>query len=177
MATRRMQLVVLLLAILAAIPACNKKAETKTQNNAVTAAATDTKVKLFKLGSRDPIVLPPHMAKAFVEMLQRQPVHSEIGSMPAAPLGYFEVGEKHYLWHGNGVIYGKGSEELLWHGPVTQILIERWSKERYDENRLPQVVSSITEADLKAAQLEGPGAYPGGTDALHTAPLKTFEPK
>jgi len=170
MFTRKTQLIVLLLAAVVATTACNKSEENKSESNATTAAAPNITVKLFELGSRDPIVLPPHLAKGFVEMLQSQPIHSEISTADAAPYGYFEVGDKHYLWHGNAVIYGEGAEEKLWHGPVTQVLINRWSNAGF--GNLQQVVSNITEDDLKAVPLDGPGAHPGGTDGF-----ATFEPK
>ena len=93
--------------------------------------------------------------------------------MPAEPMGVFRVSGAEYLWHGNGVIRGTGPEERLWHGPFTQRLISDVTHaEKEDKQTLLGILAAI-EADPNVANtpLDGPGAYPGGADALHPIPF------
>lgn len=93
--------------------------------------------------------------------------------MPAAPMGTFTVGSTDYLWHGNGVIRGTGSQERLWHGPYLQRLITEVLRKQHDSRESIQQILDLLESDrtIAATPLEGPGAYPGGGDALHSVSL------
>jgi hypothetical protein len=134
-----------------------------------------TKVTLtMRMVSPDPFQLGPHSSQLFLDMLTNQPVHSEISQMPALPMGTFTVGGTQYLWHGNGVIRGKGSEELLWHGPYLQRLITVVMREEHANRESVQRILDALEQDSTVAStpLQGPGQYPGGAnDALHPAQL------
>ena len=121
--------------------------------------------------SPEPFSLGPRSAQLFLDMLTNQPVHTEIGQMPALPMGTFMVGGTEYLWHGNGVIRGRGREERLWRGPYLQRLITAVMREDHGSRESVQHVLDGLEQDPTVATtpLEGPGAYPGGGDALHPA--------
>lgn len=100
--------------------------------------------------------------------------------MPALPLGAFKVGGVVYLWHGNGVIRGTGSDERMWQGPFTQRLIADVAKAGDDDQEIPAILDAIEEDPSVAnTPVSGPGAYPGGSDALHPLPaaqFKSFKP-
>jgi hypothetical protein len=126
--------------------------------------------------SSPPIKLRPRSTKLFLEMLARPSVHTEISSMPALPMGSFKVGGVEYLWHGNGVIRGTGSEKRMWQGPFTQRLIEEVAKEGYAPQTIPSILNTIEEDPSVAdTTVSGPGAYPGGSDALHPLPATQFK--
>lgn len=100
--------------------------------------------------------------------------------MPALPMGAFKAGGVEYLWHGNGVTRGTGNEERLWHGPFTQRLIADVAKAGYETKEISSILNAI-EQDPSVADttVGGPGAYPGGSDALHPVPpeqFKSFKP-
>src|SRR5690348_6704487 len=132
-----------------------------------------TKVTLtMPMVSPDPFQLGPRSSQLFLDMLTNQPVHSEISQMPALPMGTFTVGGTKYLWHGNGVIRGKGREERLWHGPYLQRLIILVMHEEHGSRESVQRILDTLEQDSTVAStpLQGPGQYPGGAnDALHPA--------
>ena len=100
--------------------------------------------------------------------------------MPALPIGIFKVGGVEYLWHGNGVIRGTGSEERMWHGPFTHRLIADVAKAGYDTQTIPSILDAIEEdRSVADTKVSGPGTYSGGSDALHPLPaaqFKTFKP-
>lgn len=116
-----------------------------------------------------PVVLGPRSSQLFLSMIAKDSVHSEISSMPAAPLGVFTASTAIYEWHGNAVIRGTGTQERLWHGPFTQRLIVDWTKsDLKDRQSLLRILTAIEEdPNVANTPLEGPGAYPGGGDALH----------
>lgn len=89
--------------------------------------------------------------------------------MPAAPIGVFTIGTTKYLWHGNAVIRDKGDNERLWHGPYLQKLITAYNKEKKENRQRMQKILDALEKDhdITKTKMEGPGAYPGGGDALH----------
>jgi hypothetical protein len=142
-----------------------------------------TKVALIMRDvSPDSIQLGPRSAQLFLDMLARTSVHTRISSMPAAPMGTFTVGDANYLWHGNAVIRGTGAEERLWHGPFTQRLISDLMGSPHDTRESVIAVLDAIEGDPAVADtpVQGPGAYPGGGDALHPIPVsqfKTFTPQ
>ena len=78
-----------------------------------------------------------------------------------------------YLWHGNAVIRGSGSDERLWHGPFLQRLLQTIMDEKPKGREAFQKILDTLEKDptVPNAKLNGPGAYPGGGDALHPARL------
>ena len=130
--------------------------------------------------SSPPIKLGPRSTKLFLEMLTRPSVHMEISSMPALPMGAFKAGGVEYLWHGNGVIHGTGNEERMWHGPFTQRLIADVAKAGYETKEISSILNAIEQdPSVSDSTVGGPGAYPGGSDALHPVPteqFKTFKP-
>lgn len=113
--------------------------------------------------------LGPKSARMFLDMLSKRPVHSSISEMPALPMGRFTVGSAVYSWHGNGVIRGKGADERLWYGPYLQRLIKDVQPIVGGDRKDLQKLLDDLEADdtVSMTPLEGPGAYPGGGDALH----------
>lgn len=121
--------------------------------------------------SPDPFLLGPRSSQLILDMLTNQPVHTQISQMPALPMGVFRVGDAKYLWHGNGVIRGTGSDERLWHGPYLQRLIVSVMKESPGSRESVQRILDALESDpnVGSTPVEGPGAYPGGGDALHPA--------
>jgi len=126
----------------------------------------------------DSIELGPKTAQLFLKMLAQPSIHTEISSMPAAPLGSFVVNGNHYAWHGNAVTRGIEAEERLWHGPFMQRLIRDYGNAGY---RDAAAILAAIEADpnVESTSVEGPGAYPGGTDALHpnTGGVRVFTPE
>ena len=89
--------------------------------------------------------------------------------MRALPMGTFTAGGTEYLWHGNGVINGKGRSELLWHGPYLQRLITVVMREDHASRASVQRMLDTLEQDSTVAgvPVQGPGQYPGGAnDAL-----------
>jgi hypothetical protein len=138
---------------------------------------TGTAVKLKLYGTREPIQLHlgPKSAQLFLDMLARQPVHSEISQMPAAPYGKFSVQSAEYFWHGNAVIRGRGRSERLWYGPYLQRLIIDVMRLSYPPRRdsIQGVLDSLErDPTVVNTPLQGPGQYPGGdNDALHPAHL------
>ncbi len=113
--------------------------------------------------------LGPRSSQLFLEMLKEQPIHTEISQMPAAPLGIFTVEGVDYLWHGNAVIRGHDREERLWHGPFLQrLIIAKTEEQPFGQDAMQKLLDEL-ENDPTVAEtpLEGPGAYPGGGDALH----------
>jgi hypothetical protein len=133
--------------------------------------------------------LGPRSSQLFLDMLTNQPVHSEIGQMPARPVGRFTVADVDYLWHGNGVIRGKDRDERLWHGPFLQrLIIEVMRLEGLKSRDSLQHILDALEKDatVESTPLQGPGQYPNGAnDALHPAKLtvgdtndwRVFEPQ
>ena len=118
--------------------------------------------------------LGPKSTALFLDMLTNQPVRSAIGQMPALPLGTFIVGTNRLLWHGNGVILGKGSQERLWHGPFLQRLAEEKMKSTWDDPGATQRILDLLENDpsVPSTPLGGPGQYPGGANnALNPTPF------
>lgn len=117
--------------------------------------------------------LPPKLAAEFRRMVAQPGIHSEITSMPAAPIGSFAAGEWRFDWHGNAVIEGNKETERLWSGPLLQLLIR---SSPYDKKPAElQAILDDLEAHperLKETKVEGPGAYLGGGDALH--PITTL---
>lgn len=113
--------------------------------------------------------LGPNATQLFLKMLKTKPVHSQISQMTAAPMGIFTIGDKEYQWHGNGVTLGGGREERLWSGPYLQRLINAVMKGPCNTPEDMALILSILEADLQLGNtpMEGPGAYPGGGDALN----------
>ena len=134
-----------------------------------------TKVTLtMRMVSPDAFQLGPRSSQLFLDMLTNQPVHSEISQMHALPMGTFTAGGTEYLWHGNGVIHGKGRSERLWHGPYLQRLITEVMREEHGSRESVQRILGTLEQDSTVAStaLQGPGQYPGGAnDALHPARL------
>jgi hypothetical protein len=133
-----------------------------------------TKVTLAMRVSPEPFQLGPRSSQLFLDMLTNQPVHSEISQMPASPMGKFTVGSTEYLWHGNGVIHGKGRSERLWHGPYLQRLITEVMREEHGSRESVQRILDALEQDgtVASTPLQGPGQYPGGAnDTLHPARL------
>ena len=125
-------------------------------------------------------LLGPQSKKLFLDMLARPPVHSQISSMPAAPMGSFIVAGNTYQWHGNGVIHGTGEDERLWQGKFLQRLIKDVMYESMPTGKKLAALLDAVERDpsIAATPMEGPGAYPGGGDALHpVTEFKKFEPK
>ncbi len=122
--------------------------------------------------------LGPNSARLFLEMLEKTPNRTQISMMPAAPRGMFVVDGRTYYWHGNAVIHGRKERERLWHGPLLQRMIYATIGHQFDTD--PRKIQSILdqlESDPTVANtaLEGPGAYPGGGDALHPiADIKDF---
>jgi len=112
-------------------------------------------------------------SELFLDMLTNQPIHTEISKMPAAPMGTFTVCGVDYRWHGNGVTRGRGRKERLWYGPYLQRLIATVMQEDHSSPGSVQRILDALEMDPTVANtpLEGPGAYPGGGDALHPARL------
>ena len=124
---------------------------------------TSSSGEVFQLGARS--------SAHFLTMLQQTPIHTQISQMPAAPLGSFIVGNSEYYWHGNAVIRGKGRSEKLWHGTYLQGLINEMRQAGIGTHDRPaiQTILDKLESDphLESVVVEGPGAYPGGRDALH----------
>lgn len=128
-------------------------------------------------------VLGPKSAQLFLEMLANTPIRSQISMMPAAPWGEFAVDGNRYYWHGNAVIRGKGERERLWHGPLLQRLIYSTSgrSSSLDSGEMQSILDKLeNDPTVRNTPLEGPGAYPGGGDALHPITdikdFKTFTP-
>ena len=117
----------------------------------------------------DPIQLGPRSSKLFLDMLSTRPTHSQISQMMALPTGKFKVAGVEYLWHGNGVIRGKGRSERLWHGPYLQRLIAAVMREdRHTRESIQRILDTLEyEPSVASTPLDGPGAYPDGRDALH----------
>lgn len=133
----------------------------------------DSKVSLVVgFGSREPIPLGPRSSQLLLQMLAGPSVHTDISTMDARPMGTFIVGEVAYLWHGNGVTRGTGNEERLWRGPFTQRLISDIMATQSFTRESAVTLLSVIESDPTVATtpVEGPGAYPGGGDALHPLP-------
>jgi hypothetical protein len=128
-----------------------------------------------------PFVLGPRSSKLFMAMLEQPPVSSHISSMPAAPMGVFTVAGTEYLWHGNAVIHGTGRDERLWHGPFLQRLISDVAAEGYSPKDYQALLDNIEiDPNTSRTPTGGPGAYPGGSDALHPVSVedfKTFYPR
>jgi hypothetical protein len=117
--------------------------------------------------------LGPKSARLFLDMLSKRPFHSNISEMPALPMGRFTVGGADYYWHGNGVIRGKGADERLWSGPYLQRLLKEVRLIGGDRESLLQLLNALEADDTVAATpLDGPGAYPGGGDALHPTEIR-----
>jgi hypothetical protein len=130
----------------------------------------------MRMVSPEPFQLGPRSAQLFLDMLTNQPVHSEISQMDAAPMGTFIVGGTEYLWHGNGVIRGKGRDERLWSGSYLQRLIVDVMRQDHSTREAVQRILDTLEQDstIASTPLQGPGQYPGGAnDALHPARLTT----
>lgn len=124
--------------------------------------------------------LGPKSGNHFITLLSEVPVHTSISEMPADPIGYFYVGETEYIWHGNAVIRGEGKYERLWHGRYLQSLINaiyRGGFEDPTEETLREILSELEQnPPMVDVQLEGPGAYPGGGDALHPVGMDDLSP-
>ena len=128
------------------------------------------------IGAQGPFILGPKSSQLFLDMLTNQPVHSEIGQMPATPLGEFTVGTNKYLWHGNAVIRGEGRKERLWYGPYLQKLVnEVLPIFSGDRDPIQHVLEALEQdSSVASTPLQGPGQYPGGAnDALHPTKITT----
>lgn len=128
----------------------------------------------MRMVSPAPFQLGPRSSQLFLDILTNQPERSEISQMPAFPMGKFTAGDTEYLWHGNGVIRGKGRSERLWHGSYLERLIAVVMREEHGSREAMQRILDTLEHDSTVAStlLQGPGQYPGGAnDALHPARL------
>lgn len=141
----------------------------------------------MSIDSLEPFQLGPRSSQLFLKMLTNVPIHTEISQMPAAPMGKFTVGGTNYLWHGNGVIRGTGREERLWHGPYLQrLIIEVMQKPSASREAIQGILDGLeNDRGVADTAVDGPGAYPGGTDALHPVSInfddtnswRAFEPE
>lgn len=125
----------------------------------------------------DSIELGPKATQLFLKMLAQPSIHTEISSMPALPLGYFTVNGNRYSWHGNAVTRGIEAEERLWSGPFMQRLIRDYGNAGY-QNAAAILATIEKDPAVESTSVEGPGAYPRGTDALHpnTGGVRIFTP-
>ncbi len=122
---------------------------------------------------REPLQLGPRSSQLFLDMLAAQPVHSRISEMPAKAMGVFTVSGTDYYWHGNGVIHSFGRNERLWHGAYLQRLIRVDLGSEMNRESLQRFLDSLEQdPTVESTPLDGPGAYPGGRDALH--PVRMF---
>lgn len=117
------------------------------------------------------VELTPRLRRRFLSMLRQQPIRSNIHNMAALPLGYFEVGEYSFQWHGNAVIYVENDDEWLWSGPLLQSLIRKIlvsQEDVFTKKRLLGVIKELDEnTELDKTKMDEPGAYPGGSGAPH----------
>jgi hypothetical protein len=112
-------------------------------------------------------------------MVATTPIHTEISMMPADRMGVFEVSGKRYLWHGNGVIHGRGAKEQFWSSAYMQALINAMSsRDRMEPTSIQGILDGL-EADLSVTNtpLGAHGAYPGGSGALEPTQWREFKPK
>ena len=120
--------------------------------------------------SKEPIRLGPINSNRFATMLKTTPVHTRISEMPAAPLGAFTHEGRVYLWHGNAVIHGSGSDERCWSCPLLEYIVTDWAATGYSDQRAT-VTQALARLETVRGEIvirtSGPGAFPGGSDALH----------
>ena len=137
-------------------------------------------VEAFRLVTmaREKIVMPELLNQHLRNALQSDPIRSNITTMPAAPIGVLKAGDIELSIHGNAVIFGKGENEVLWHSPVIQLIGDAVSNHSMDNaEKLLEELNAITDADIQAVKMRGPGAYEGGTGFMAPAQWSVSHPQ
>ena len=165
------------LLLLFVVPGCSSSTKPGAPMPSI-ALPTNTPVtfRVFN-GSSTTYTLPPKLAANFIQMLGKPAIHTQISQMPALPNGFFSAGSYHFDWHGNAVIEGSADSERLWSGPLLQLFIQ---SKLYPKK--PEEIQALLDdweahpEQFNAIKMDGPGAYPGGGDALHPAGLPSKSP-